>query len=179
MTNLAGLFAESETEIPEIERVRAENSLFTILSRILFLVGQEFIKLKHFLLNIWLSFYILSLILNPPTNVPVATMYIPIVMYLYLPWVGQYCRQLIWRLWFKKPKKKVYLTPQTFSANRVRVCPTGQNRFNFRQIAEKEFTDLKKSIQLKNLERMRLLDSLKKVEKVEKENWKPPDPCVY
>ncbi len=32
MTDLAGLFAESETEIPEIERVRAENSLFTILS---------------------------------------------------------------------------------------------------------------------------------------------------
>ncbi len=46
MTDLVGLFAESETEIPEIERVRAENSLFTILSRILFLVGQEFIKSK-------------------------------------------------------------------------------------------------------------------------------------
>ncbi len=100
-------------------------------------------------------------------------------MYLYLPQVGQYCRQLIWRLWSKKPKKKVYLTPKTFSANHVRVCPTGQNHFNFRQIAEKEYADFKKSMQIKNLERMKLLDSLKKVEKVEKENWKPPDPWVY
>ncbi len=50
-------------------------------------------------------------------------MFIPTVMYLYLQWVGQYCRQLIRRLWLKKPKKKVYLTPKTFSANHVRVCP--------------------------------------------------------
>jgi hypothetical protein len=99
-------------------------------------------------------------------------MFIPIVMYLYLPWVGQYCRQLIWRLWFKKLKKKVYLTPKTFSAN-VRACPTGQNRFNLRLIAEKGFS------KSKNLERMKLLDSLRKVEKVEKENWKPPDPWAY
>jgi len=92
---------------------------------------------------------------------------------------GQYCGQLIWRLWSKKPKKKVYLTPKTFSANHVWVCPTGRNCFNLRQIAEKEYTDFKKSIRFKNLERMRLLDSLRKVEKVEKENWKPPDPWVY
>ena len=43
MTDLAGLFAKSETEIPEMEMVRVDNSLFTILLRILFLLGQEFI----------------------------------------------------------------------------------------------------------------------------------------
>jgi hypothetical protein len=138
MTDLAGLFAESETEIPETKRVRAENSPFTILSRILLLVGQKFIKSEYFLQNIWLSFFILSLILNPPTNIPVAFMFIPVAIYLYLPWVGQYCRQLIWRLWLKKPKKKVYLTPKTFSANLVRVCPTRPNSINMRLIADYE-----------------------------------------
>jgi hypothetical protein len=114
MTDLAGLFAESETEIPEIERVRAEDSPFTILSRILLLVGQKFIKSKYFLQNTWLSFFILSLILNPPTNVPVAIMFITTVMYLYLPWVGQYCRQLILRLWLKKQRKKFILLQRHF-----------------------------------------------------------------
>ncbi len=168
MTDLAVLFDESETEIPETKRVRAENPHFTILSRILLLVGQKFVKSKHFLQYIWLSFFILSLILNPPTNIPVASMFIPIVIYNYLPWVGQYCRQLIWRLWFKKPKKKVYLTPKTFSANLVWVCPTRSNRFNIKLTA-----DYEKYVQMKK----KLLD--KKVEKVEKENWKPPDPWVF
>jgi hypothetical protein len=167
MTDLAGLFAESETEIPETKGVRAENSPFTILSRILLLVSQKFIKSEHFLQYIWLSFFILSLILNPPTNIPVASMFIPIAIYLYLPWVGQYCRQLIWRFWLKKPKKKVYLTPKTFSANLLRVCPTRSNRFNMRLTA-----DYERYIQLKE----KLLDNFKKVEK---ENWKPPDPWVF
>jgi len=43
---------------------------------------------------------------NPSTNVPVATMLILAVMFLYLPWVWQYCRQLIWKLWLKKTKEK-------------------------------------------------------------------------
>ena len=47
MTDLAGLFVESEIEAPEV--VRAKKSLFTIISRLLFLVGQEFIKSKYFL----------------------------------------------------------------------------------------------------------------------------------
>ena len=34
-------------------------------------------------------------------------------------------------------------------------------------------------MQIKHLKRMKLLDSSKKVENVEKENWKPPDPWVY
>ena len=174
MTDLAGLFAESETEIPETKEVRAENAPFTILSRILLLVGQKFVKSKYFLQYIWLSFFTLSLILNPPTNIPVASMFIPVI-YLYLPWVGQYCRQLIWRLWPKKPKKRVYLTPKTFSANLVRVCPTRSNRFNIRLTA-----DYEKYLRMKkNLEKEKLLDSLRKVEKVEKENWKPPDPWVF
>jgi len=103
MTDLAGLFAESEIEVPEM--VRDEDSLFTIISRILFLAGQEFIKSKNFLQTIWLLLFTLSLILNPSTNIPVATMLIPAVMCLYLP--------------------------------------------------------------------------LRKAEKVEQENWKPPDPWVY
>jgi hypothetical protein len=45
MTDLAGFFAESEIEVHEM--VRAENSLFTITTRILFLVGQEIIKSKY------------------------------------------------------------------------------------------------------------------------------------
>jgi len=124
MTDLAGLFAKSETEIPEMEMVRVDNSLFTILLNILFLLGQEFIQSKYFLQTIWLLLFILSLIINPSTSVPVATMLIPAVMCLYLPWVWQYCGQLIWRLWPKKSKKKVYLTPRTFTANHVGVCPT-------------------------------------------------------
>ncbi len=107
MTDLAGLFAESETEVNEI--VWVKGSLFTIVLRILFLVGQEFIKSKYFLQTIWLILFTLSLILNPSTNVPVATMLIPAIMCLYLPWVGQYCRQLIWRFWLKKTKKKFIL----------------------------------------------------------------------
>ncbi len=90
MTDQAGLFAESETEV--LKMVRAEDSLFTILSGILFLIGQEFIKPKYILQTIWLLLFTLSLILNPSTNVPVATMLIPAVMCLYLPWEGQYCR---------------------------------------------------------------------------------------
>jgi hypothetical protein len=49
MADLVGLFAESETEIPETKRVRAENSPFTILSQILLLVSQKFVKSEHFL----------------------------------------------------------------------------------------------------------------------------------
>jgi hypothetical protein len=79
-----------------------------------------------------------------------------------------------------KPKKKVYLTPKTFSANLVRVCPTRPNCFNFRLTA-----DYERFMQMKQLEKRKLLDSFKKVEKaekvekVEKENWKPPDPWVF
>jgi hypothetical protein len=101
-------------------------------------------------------------------------MFILIVIYLYLPWVGQYCRQLIGRLWLQKPKKKAYLTPKTFSANLVRVCPTRPNRFNMRLSA-----DYESYVQMKQLEKRKLSDSSKKVEKVEKENWKPPDPWVF
>ncbi len=51
MTDLAGLFVESEIEAPEV--VRAKKSLFTIISRLLFLVGQEF---KNMIAsNIWIS----------------------------------------------------------------------------------------------------------------------------
>jgi hypothetical protein len=39
-----------------------------------------------------------------------------------------------------------------------------------------EFKDF---MQKKHLEKEKLLDSLRKVEKVEKENWKPPDPWVF
>jgi hypothetical protein len=151
MTDLAGLFTVSETEIPETKRVRAKNSPFTILSRILLLVGHKFIKSEHFLQYTWLSFFILSLILNPPTNIAVALMFIPTVMYLYLPWVGQYCRQLIWRLWLKKPKKKVYPTPKIFSANLVRVSPTRSSRFNLRLTA-----DYERFVQMKQLDKRKL-----------------------
>jgi len=51
---------------------------------------------------------------------------------------------LIWKFWLKKPRKKVYLTPKTFSVNHVRVCPTGQIRLNLRRVAEKEFANYKK-----------------------------------
>ena len=81
MTDLAALFPESETEVPEV--VRAECSLFTITSILLFLVGQEIIKSKYFLQIIWLLSFALSLILNPSTNVPVASMLIPAVILLY------------------------------------------------------------------------------------------------
>jgi hypothetical protein len=112
MTDLAGLFAESEIEVPEM--VRDEDSLFTIISRILFLVGQEFIKSKNFLQTIWLLLFTLSLILNPSTNIPVATMLIPAVMCLYLPWVGQYCKQLIWKFWPKNQIKTFILLQRYF-----------------------------------------------------------------
>ncbi len=39
--------------------------------------------------------------------------------------------------------------------------------------------DYKNFMQKKHLEKEKLLDSLGKVEKVEKENWKPPDPWVF
>jgi len=106
-------------------------------------------------------------------------MLIPANMCLYLPWVGLCCRQLIWRFWPKKTKKKVYLTPKTFSANHVRVCPTGQNRFHLRLVAEKEFADYQKSLTLRNTAKTKALDIFGKVEKVKKENWNPPDPWVY
>jgi hypothetical protein len=80
-------------------------------------------------------------------------MLIPAVMCLYLPWVGQCFRQLIWKFWLKKPKKKVYLTPKTFSVNNDRVCPTGQNHFNLRRVAEKEFADYQESLRLRNAEK--------------------------
>jgi len=147
MTDLAALFPESETEVPEA--VRAECSLFTITSRLLFLVGQEIIKSKYFLQIIWLLSFALSLILNPSTNVPVASMRIPAVIPLYLPWVRQCFRQLIWGFWPKKPNKKVYLTPKTFSVNPVRVCPTIQNRFNLRRVAEKEFAEYRELLYVK------------------------------
>jgi hypothetical protein len=63
--------------------------------------------------------------------------------------------------------------------NHVRVFPTGQNRFNLRLVAEKEFADYQELLRLRNAAKKKELETLGKVEKVEKEKWKPPDPWVY
>jgi len=63
--------------------------------------------------------------------------------------------------------------------NHVRVCPTGQNCFNLRRVAEKEFADYQETLRLRNAAKKKELDTLRKAEKVEQENWKPPDPWVY
>jgi len=104
MTDLAGLFVESEIEAPEV--VRAKKSLFTIISRLLFLVGQEFIKSKYFLaLHIAV---ILRIILDTQSFCQCTNgIYALTSSYVPLFAIGRTLfLQLIWNLWLKNQRKE-------------------------------------------------------------------------